>query len=125
MILCGSEYKRTFKSIWKEKEASFAASDPKISKKAVCDKEKIVLKTISICIFPNDLGFDKNQLPEFPMYDPPFNLQKQQSKLLVSDLTKLEIFQQFLMSSIMVRIVENTNSYTENFYKNCSFCLWQ
>ena len=98
MILHRSKRTSVPRTIWKEKDASSAASDPKITKKSVRTEQEIVLKPIAIDPLPETTELDEKDLPKLPTYEPPFNLQFQTLKSLVTDLSELQTFQQLLTS---------------------------
>ena len=92
MILCRSKHTSVPKTIWEEKGAPSAASDPKITKKAARTEQKTALKPIAVRPLPETAELDEKDLPELFTYEPPFNLQFQTSKSLVTDLSELQIF---------------------------------
>ena len=120
MELRRSERTRKPKTIWEQKGAPSAARDPKITKKAARTMKETALKAVATVTLSENLGLNRQSLPELPDYIPPFKLQYLHSKPLYTALTKLELFQKFLTSSIVTKIVENTNSYVEN-VRNDSF----
>ena len=63
------------KTIWEEKGAPSAASDPKIIKNTAWTVEKTALKPIIIGSLPGIPEIDEKKLPELSMYEPPLNLQ--------------------------------------------------
>ena len=128
MELHRSERTRKPKTIWEQKETSSAARDSKITKKAVRMIKETVLKAVATSILSEDLGLNRQSLSELSDYIPSFKLQYLYSKLLCTTLTKLKLFQKFLTSSIVTKIVENTNSYVENvrndsFFSNFNFYI--
>jgi hypothetical protein len=58
-------------TIWEEKKAPPAASDPKLSSKIVRNKPKTALKPIIIKLL---LAVDSEQLPQLPTYYLPLEL---------------------------------------------------
>jgi Transposase IS4 len=102
------------RTIWEEKGAPSAASDPKITKKTARTEEKTALKPIAVGSLPETLEFDEDNLPELPTYQPPLDLQFQASKSLITGLSELETFQQLLTPAIIDQIVTATNSYAVN-----------
>ena len=75
MILRRSKRTPVPKTIWEEKDAPSAASDPKITKKAVRTEQKTVLKPIAVRPLPETVELDEKDLLELPTYEPPLNLQ--------------------------------------------------
>jgi hypothetical protein len=75
MSLRRSKRKPVPKTIWEEKNAPSAASDPKITKNTARTAQKTALKPIVIGHLPETLKLDEKDLPELPMYDPPLELQ--------------------------------------------------
>jgi hypothetical protein len=114
MSLRKSQRQRKAKTIWEEKRAPSAATDPKITKKTARTVEKTALKPIATGPLPNDVGFDESHLPELPDYKPPLELHFQPSKSLATGQSELKTFQQLLTPAIIDIIVDNTNSYAEN-----------
>ena len=98
MILRRSKRTPVPKTIWEEKGAPSAASDPKITKKAARTEQKTALKLITVGPLPETVELDEKDLPELLTYEPPLNLQFQTSKSLVTSLSELQIFQQLLTS---------------------------
>ena len=115
-----SQRQRKPKTIWEEKRAPSATTDPKITKKTAQTEEKTALKPVVTGPLPETIGFDENHLPELPVYEPPLKLQFQQSKSLATGLSELETFQKLLTPAIVDRIVDATNSYAANARKNTS-----
>jgi Transposase IS4 len=104
------------KTIWEQKGAPSAASDPKVTRKAARTVDKTALKPVATGTFPKDCGglnLKKHSLPELPDYTPPLNLQFQPSISLYAGLTELQIFQQLITPDIISRIVAATNSHAE------------
>jgi hypothetical protein len=114
MIVRRSKRTPVPKTIWEEKGAPSAASDPKITKKAARTEQKTALKPIAIGPLPETAELDEKDLPELPTYEPPLNLQFQASKSLATGLSELQTFQQLLTPQIIDRIVAATNSYATN-----------
>jgi hypothetical protein len=80
------------KTIWEEKGAPSAASDPKITTKAARTEQKTALKPIAVSRLLETAELDKKDLPELPTYKPPLNLQFQASKSLATGLSELQTF---------------------------------
>jgi hypothetical protein len=99
------------KTIWEEKGASFAARDPKITKKTAQTEEKTALKLIATEPLP---GLDEKRLPDLSTYKPPFELRFEPSESLAIGLSELHTFQRLLTPTIVDIIVEATNSYALN-----------
>jgi hypothetical protein len=74
MILRRSKLTPVPKTIWEEKCAPSAASDPNITKKTARTEQKTALKPIAIGPLPVTLELDEKDLPELPMYELPHNL---------------------------------------------------
>jgi len=102
------------KTIWEQKGAPSAASDPKITKNTTRTEQKTALKPIAISPLPEIPEINENDLPELPTYKPPLNLQFQASESLAICLSALETFQKLLTPAIIDQIVVATNSYAEN-----------
>ena len=92
MELRRSERTRKPKTIWEQKGAPSAARDPKITKKAARTVEKTALKAVATGTLPDDLGLNKQSLPELPDYVPPFKLQYLHLKPLYTASTELKLF---------------------------------
>jgi hypothetical protein len=75
MTLRKSQRKPKPRTIWEEKKAPSAASDPKITQKTARTVEKTALKPIATGPLSDNIGFDESDLPELPIYRPPLNLQ--------------------------------------------------
>ena len=114
MILRRSKHTPVPKTIWEEKDAPSAASDPKITKKSVRTEQETAFKPIIIDPFSETTELNEKDLPELPTYEPPLNLQFQTSKSLATGLSELQTFQQLLTSQIIDRIVIVTNNYVVN-----------
>jgi hypothetical protein len=102
------------KTIWEQKGAPSAASDPKITKNTTRTEQKTALKPIAISPLPEIPEINENDLPELPMYKPPLNLQFQASESLAIGLSALETFQKLLTPAIIDQIMVAINSYAEN-----------
>ena len=118
MILRRSKRTPIPKTIWEEKGAPSAASDPKITKKTARTAQKTALKPIITGPLPETIKLDENDLPELPTYKPPLNLQFQASESLATGLSELVTFQRLLTPAIVSKIVLATNSYAENARKD-------
>ena len=118
MDLRRSERTRKLRTVWEQKGAPSAASDPKLSKKSARTVEKTTLKPVAIGPLPSQVTLQHNDLPNLPDYTPPLKLQFQHSESLISPTTELQTFQHYLTSEIVTIIVRNTNSYTENVRNN-------
>jgi hypothetical protein len=92
MILRRSKHTPVLKTIWEEKGAPSAASDPKITKKTARTEQKTALKPITVGPLPEAIELDENDLPKLPTYNPPLNLQFQPSELLATGLSELDTF---------------------------------
>jgi Transposase IS4 len=114
MILRRSKRTPVPKTIWEQKGAPSAASDPKITKKTARTEQKTALKPIAVSHLPDITEINENDLPELPTYEPPLNLQFQASQSLATGLSALETFQKLLTPAIINQIVVTTNSYAEN-----------
>ena len=73
-----------------------------------------MLKPVVSDPLPKMLEIDVNRLPDLPTYEPSLKLRFERSKSFLQGLSQLDTFQKLLTSSIIDRIVESTNSYTEN-----------
>jgi hypothetical protein len=102
------------KTIWEEKGAPSAASDPKITKKTARTAQETALKPIITGPLPEIIRLDENDLPELPMYKPPLNLQFQASESLATGLSELDTFQRLLTLMIVSEIIIMTNNYAKN-----------
>jgi hypothetical protein len=74
MILRRSERTPVPKTIWEEKGAPSAASDPKITKKTARTGQKTTFKPIAVGPLPEAVKLDEKDLPELSTYEPLFNL---------------------------------------------------
>jgi hypothetical protein len=102
------------KTIWEEKGAPSAASDPKITKNTARIVEKTTLKPVVVSPLPNIPEIDEKELPELPTYELLLNLQFQASESLSTGLLELETFQKLHTPAIVEQIVATTNSYAKN-----------
>ena len=102
------------KTIWEAKGALSVVNDPKVTKNTVRTEQRTTFKPIITGPLPKAFKIDENQLLELPEYEPPLILQFQWSKSLVTGLSQLNTFQRLLTSTIIDKIVESTNNYTEN-----------
>ena len=118
MALRRSQRKPVPKTIWEEKGAPSAASDPKITEKTDRTVKKSALKPITVGPLPEELQLDEKQLPELPTYKPPLELRYTPSESLATGLLELETFQQLLTPNSIDRIVTTTNSYAFNARKS-------
>jgi hypothetical protein len=75
MDLRRSERGRKPRTMWEQKGAPSAASDPKISKKAYRTVEETALKPVATGPLPAEVNLECNDLPDLPDYTPPLNLQ--------------------------------------------------
>jgi hypothetical protein len=114
MILRRSKRTPVPKTIWEEKGAPSAASDPKITRKTARTEQQTALKPIAIGPFPEAIELNEKALPELPIYKPPLNLQFQASKSLATGLSELQTFQKLLTPAMIDEIVTVTNSYAIN-----------
>ena len=105
------------RTVWEQKGAPSAASDPKVPKKAARTVKKTALKPIAVGPLPEKIGLNADQLPGLPSYEPPLDLQYQPSKSLLFGQSELQCFQALLTPAIIDTIVAATNSYAENFQK--------
>jgi hypothetical protein len=114
MILRRSKRSPVPRTIWEEKGAPSAASDPRITKKTARTEQKTALKPIIISPLPEIPKINEQDLPELPIYEPPLNLQFQASESLAIGYSALEIFQKLLTPEIINQIVIAINSYATN-----------
>ncbi|KAF7505048.1 hypothetical protein GJ744_001502 [Endocarpon pusillum] len=101
-------------TIWEEKGAPSAASDPKITKKTARTAKKTALKPIAVGPLPEAVELDEKQLPELSTYTPPLELRFEPSESLATGLSELDTFQRLLTPAVIEDIVKATNSYAEN-----------
>ena len=111
---------RKARTIWEQKGAPSAAKDPEITKKSARTVEKTALKPIATGPLPKAVGFDADNLPDLPTYEPPLDLEFQAAESLATGLSELEMFQKLLMPAIVDRIVDAINSYAKNIRVNAS-----
>jgi hypothetical protein len=83
---------RKARTIWEQKGAPSAAKDPKITKKSARTVEKTALKPIATGSLLKAVGFDADNLPDLPTYEPPLNLEFQAVESLATGLSELETF---------------------------------
>jgi hypothetical protein len=114
MILRKSKRTPVLRTIWEEKGAPSAASDPKITKNTARTEQKTALKPIIISPLPEIPEINKQDLPELPTYESPLNLQFQASESLAIGCSALEIFQKLLTPKFIDQIIIATNSYATN-----------
>jgi Transposase IS4 len=101
-------------TIWEERRASPAASDPKITKKTARNRPKTALRPIVSGPLPEAAQVDESHLPELPTYHPPLKLIYKCSESNATGLSKLETFKQLFTQEIVDTAVNATNSYAEN-----------
>jgi Transposase IS4 len=106
------------KTIWEEKGAPSAASDPKITKKTARTAQETALKPIITGPLPEIIELDENDLRELPTYKPPLNLQFQASESLATGLSELDTFQRLLTPTTVSEIVIAINNYAKNARKD-------
>jgi hypothetical protein len=114
MILRRSKRTPVPKTIYEEKGAPSAASDPKITKKTARTAQKTALKPIAISSLSKSIKLNKKNLSKLSMYNPSLKLQFQALESLATGLLELKTFQRLLRPIIINRIIVVTNSYTEN-----------
>ena len=114
MELCRSQRQPKPRTVWEEKGAPSAARDPKITKRTDRTEQKTTLKPVVSDSLPKTLEIDVNRLPDLPTYEPSLKLRFEYSKSFLQGLSQLNMFQKLLTFFIIDRIVESTNSYTEN-----------
>ena len=98
-------------TIWEEKKAPPAASDPKITEKTARNQPETALKPIAIGPLPKSTKFDNGHLRELPDYHPPLNLRSKPSKSIATGLSTLQTFQLFFTQAMVDIIVLATNAY--------------
>ena len=118
MVLRRSKRTPVPKTIWEEKGAPSAASDPKITKNSARTVQKTALKPVIAGPLPETIELNENDLPELPTYNPPLKLEFQASESLATGLSELDTFQQLFTPAIVDRIVVATNSYAANARKD-------
>ena len=111
---------RKARTIWEQKGAPSAAKDPEITKKSARTVEKTALKPIATGPLPKAVGFDADNLPDLPTYEPPLDLEFQAAESLAMELSELKTFQKLLTPAIVDRIVDTINSYAKNVCMNAS-----
>ena len=87
-----SQRQRKPRTIWEEKGAPSAASDPKLTKKAVRTIEKTVLKTVTTGSLLKITELDVVHLPELFTYKSLLNLQFQSFTIFIFNFFKLKFF---------------------------------
>lgn len=101
-------------TIWEEKKAPPAASDPKITKKTARNRPETALQPVATGPLPEATKLDEFHLPDLPIYDPPLKLRYKPSKSNATGLSKLQIFKRLFPQAVVDIIVDATNSYAEN-----------
>jgi hypothetical protein len=101
-------------TIWEERDAPPAATDPKITKKTARNRPETALRPIATGPLPEAAHINGSHLPKLPTYYPPLKLIYKCSKSNATGLSKLETFKQLFTQNIIDRIVDATNSYAEN-----------
>ena len=89
-----SQRKRKAFTIWEEKDAPSAATDPMIPRKADRTTSKTVLQPIATGPLPKAVEIDLLCLPELPEYQSPLELRSKCSESRATDLSELQTFQQ-------------------------------
>jgi hypothetical protein len=79
-------------TVWEEKKAPPAASDPKITEKTARNRSETALKPISVRPLLESTKFDYNYLFTLPEYHLLFNLRLKPFKLIAIDLFILQTF---------------------------------
>jgi hypothetical protein len=80
------------RTIWEQKSAPSAASDPKITKKTARTEQKTALKPVAVSPLPETVKLNKKDLLKLPTYELPLKLQFQASELLATGLLELQTF---------------------------------
>ena len=114
MILRRSKRTPVPKTIWEEKDAPSAASDPKITRKTARTAQETALKPIAIGPLLEAIELDEKALPELPIYTPLLDLHYQPSESLAMSFSELQTFQKLLTSIIIDKIIVATNNYAKN-----------
>ena len=68
MDLRRNERTRKLRTVWEQKDAPSAVSDPKLSKKSVRTIEKTTLKPVAIRPFPLQITLQRNDLSDLSDY---------------------------------------------------------
>jgi hypothetical protein len=76
-------------TIWEEKKAPLAASDPKISKKSARDRPETALRSIATGPLSEASKLDEFHLPDLLIYDSPLKLRYKPSESNAIGLLKL------------------------------------
>jgi hypothetical protein len=76
-------------TIWEEKKAPPAASDPKITEKTARNRPETALRPVTTGPLPKAVEFNEFQLPDLPTYDPPLKLRYEPSESSATGLSKL------------------------------------
>ena len=109
-----SQRSRRLVTIWEEKKAPPAASDPKITKKTARNRPETALRPVATGPLPKAVEFNEFQLPDLPTYEPPLKLRYEPSESSATGLPKLQIFKRLFPQAVVDIIVDATNSYAEN-----------
>jgi hypothetical protein len=76
-------------TIWEEKKAPPAASDPKITNKTARIRPETALQPIATGPLPAASELDENHLPDLPIYKPPLELRYEPSESSSTGLSEL------------------------------------
>jgi len=109
-----SQRSRRLVTIWEEKKAPPAASDPKITEKTARNRPETALRPVATGPLPKAVEFNEFQLPDLPTYEPPLKLRYEPSESSATGLPKLQIFKRLFPQAVVDIIVDATNSYAEN-----------
>jgi hypothetical protein len=98
-------------TIWEEKQAPFAASDPKITTANARTRPETALKPVLAEPLPETVKFDHNHLPDLPHYLPPLKIHYTAPQPVATGLSILQTFLLFFTQEMIDLIVLATNAY--------------
>jgi hypothetical protein len=101
-------------TIWEEKKAPPAASDPKITIKTARNRPETALRPIATGPLPAASELDENHLPDLPTYELPLKLRYRPSESSSTGLSELQTFKKLFPQAVINIIIDATNSYAEN-----------
>jgi hypothetical protein len=101
-------------TIWEEKKAPPAASDPKITKKSARNRPETALRLIATGPLPEASELKENHLPDLSTYEPPLKLRYKPSESSATGPSELQTCKKLFSQAVVDIIVDATNSYAEN-----------
>jgi Transposase IS4 len=105
-------------TIWEEKKAPSAGSDPKLTAQTARNRPETALKPLPTGPLPESTKFDHDRLPELSIYHPPLDLRRKPSESIATGLSILQTFQLFFPQALVDMIIFATNAYANRRRQN-------